>query len=272
MYILLIAIAVASATCLVSFMLRPLSRVSTPQSASHAHSVKLVVLVDNEAYTSNVETAWGLSIYVEVNGTRILFDTGPDPYVLKRNAEALGVDLSKVDFVVISHGHGDHIGGLKLFAYVKPNLTVYIPRGSGLREYVKELGLKPVEVNETLEIAKNVFVVKPLYGPPVEEALAIRCGKGLILVVGCSHPGVDRLAEQAVRDTGSRLYMVIGGFHLWGSPESVVAEAMEKLISLGAEKIYPLHCSGDEVKRYLMEKHPNVYGCGGAGLEITISS
>jgi metal-dependent hydrolase (beta-lactamase superfamily II) len=151
--------------------------------------VRLVVLVDNNPYREGLEAAWGLSVYVEAGGARLLFDTGPDPGVLERNAGKLEVDLSKVDFVVVSHAHGDHTGGLRLLSSIKPGLRVYIPPDQSLKRYVEGLGLEPVQVNSTVEVAEGVFVVKPLYGPPLEEALAIRTSRGLIILVGCSHPG-----------------------------------------------------------------------------------
>ena len=77
-----------------------------------AERVRIVVLVDNRRKRSDLATRWGLSLYVEVDGERILFDCGPDPAALRENAIRLGVDLSSVSAVVISHGHGDHTGAM----------------------------------------------------------------------------------------------------------------------------------------------------------------
>lgn len=237
------------------------------EARAHAATARLVVLVDNEAL-GGLESAWGLSVYVEAGGARLLFDAGPEPGVLERNAARLGVDLSRIDAVVVSHGHYDHVGGLRLFA--GRGLRVYVPAGSGLSGYVSGLGLRPVEVDETTMLAPGVYVVKPLVGPPPEEALAIVTGKGLVLVVGCSHPGVVNIARQAFRDVGAKPYAVLGGFHMAGASQREVEEVVEGLLSLGFEKIYPLHCSGEGVKRYLAERHPEAYGDGGAGLVVEI--
>ncbi|MEZ0290091.1 MAG: hypothetical protein ABWJ42_03250, partial [Sulfolobales archaeon] len=67
-------------------------------------SCRIVVVVDNNG-DHGLETAWGLSVYVDLNTTKILFDTGPDPGVLERNMMRLGIDPSKIDLVVLSHEH-----------------------------------------------------------------------------------------------------------------------------------------------------------------------
>jgi 7,8-dihydropterin-6-yl-methyl-4-(beta-D-ribofuranosyl)aminobenzene 5'-phosphate synthase len=250
--------------------LQPESRgVGAGNASGSAGPVRIVILVDNNPYGEGLETAWGLSICVETRGARFLFDTGPDPGVLERNAERLGVDLGSLDFVVISHGHGDHTGGLELAALRRRGLRVYIPRDEGLKRYVESLGLRPIQVNETVEVARGVFVVKPLYGPPMEEALAIVTSRGLVVLVGCSHPGVVNLVRQAARDVGVKPYMVVGGFHMAGSPAEEAREVVEQLLGMGVEKIYPVHCSGDAVRAYLSESHRGSYG-GGVGLEIRI--
>jgi len=232
--------------------------------------VRVVVLVDNNPYKHGLETAWGLSLYVEVNETCFLFDAGPDPRVLGVNAVRLGVDLSRVGFVVVSHAHRDHVGGLKLVSSIKPGLRVYIPPDAGLARYVGNLSLRPVTVNETAEVSGGVYVVKPLYGPPVEEAVAIKTGRGLVILVGCSHPGVVDIVKQAVGDAGLNPYMVIGGLHMSGAPYSEVVDVVTQLIKAGVRKIYPLHCSGDGIREYVAEHYADIYGGGGAGLEAVI--
>jgi 7,8-dihydropterin-6-yl-methyl-4-(beta-D-ribofuranosyl)aminobenzene 5'-phosphate synthase len=240
------------------------------ESMEYAGYVRLVVLVDNNPYKEGLETAWGLAVYLETHETKLLFDTGPDPSVLERNAEKLGIDLRKIDFIVISHPHGDHTGGLELFSSIKPGLRVYIPTDQSLKNYVQSLGLVPIQVNSTVEVAKGIFVVKPLYGPPVEEALAVKTSKGLAILVGCSHPGVVNLVNQAVRDLGIKPYLVLGGFHMFGASLQDVKEVASRLVEMGAEKIYPIHCSGDTPRNYLANSYRDKYGDGGVGLEIVI--
>src|SRR2546427_4795484 len=78
---------------------------------------------DNKAVTKD----WGFSALVEHDGKRILFDTGNNAATFEHNVKALGVDLSKLDFVVISHRHSDHTTGLKYLLSVNPNVPIYAP-------------------------------------------------------------------------------------------------------------------------------------------------
>jgi 7,8-dihydropterin-6-yl-methyl-4-(beta-D-ribofuranosyl)aminobenzene 5'-phosphate synthase len=235
-----------------------------------AERIRIVVLVDNNPYGQGLVEAWGLSVYVEADGVRLLFDAGPDPAVLEANAERLGIDLAKIDFIVISHVHGDHTGGLKLLASIKPGMVVYVPPDESLISYVKSLGLKPIQVNSTIEVSKGIYAVKPLYGPPVEEALAFKTSRGLVVLVGCSHPGVVNIVRQAVEDVGTKPYIVLGGFHMAGAALQEVQKVTWMLVGMGVEKICPIHCSGDTIRDYLANYYKDNYEDGGVGLEIII--
>lgn len=250
---------------------KTLTRTTTVYStATLTERIRIVVLVDNNPYRQDLEKAWALSVYVEAGGVRFLFDTGPDPMVLEKNARRLGIDLSKIDFIVISHAHGDHTGGLRLLASIKPGMVVYVPPDRSLVNYVRSLGLKSIQVNDTIEVSRGIYVVKPLYGPPIEEALAIKTGRGLVILVGCSHPGVVNIVGQAVRDIGVKPYIVLGGFHMGGASPQEIEKVASQLVEMGVEKIYPLHCSGDNVRSYLANHYKDNYGRGGVGLEIVI--
>src|SRR5271169_2011123 len=84
-----------------------------------AHA-QITVLYDAFGKTSTMQKDWGYSALVEYGGKRILFDTGNNPGILAQNAKAKGVDLTNLDFVVMSHRHGDHMGGLTYLLKVNP--------------------------------------------------------------------------------------------------------------------------------------------------------
>jgi len=216
---------------------------SDKQSRSNAVEwMEAIVIVDNypNPYNSNLLTAWGPSIYIRIPGKKLLFDTGPSVNVLKHNAEILGINLPEIDTVVLSHGHGDHTGGLQ--ALPKAN-TIYGAPGTPANRIV----------NDILEIYSGVYVLKPLYGPPWETSLLINVdGYGGILFVGCSHPGIINIVQNAMKV--SRTKVVIGGMHLFGASKDECKSIVEKFRALGVEKVGAIHCSGDTIRNILVEE------------------
>lgn len=225
--------------------------------------VEIIVLVDNypNPKNKNLEVGWGLSILVKVGNHTLLFDTGPSGKLLEHNSRILGLNLSQVEAVVISHEHGDHVLGLEYIAKTKPKIKVYIP--SKMRFYTKnwirKLGVRIVEVENTTEILPGVYIIGQLYGPPWEQALAVNTSKGLIIIVGCSHPRVENVVAKALKDVGGRVYAVIGGFHMVGESPVVCEKTIVKLLRYNVTLIAPIHCSGDTIRRILESKYPEHY-------------
>jgi len=91
-------------------------------------TAQITVLYDSFGRSSDMHKDWGYSALIEYGGQRILFDTGDNPKILAHNAKAKGVDLTDLDFVVMSHRHGDHISGLAYLLRVNPNVEIYAPK------------------------------------------------------------------------------------------------------------------------------------------------
>ncbi|RLF01911.1 MAG: MBL fold metallo-hydrolase [Thermoprotei archaeon] len=256
-------------------------RRAPPQPVSHAKlslepvsRAKLIVVVDNNPY-GGLKAAWGLSIYVEAGRAKFLFDAGPDPQVLEENMRALGISAEALDFIVISHEHGDHVGGLPAIAEANPGLTVYVPKGMSpsTREWIKSLGFKVVEVEKPTTICEGVAVTGPLYGPPYEQALITYVkGVGLIVVTGCSHPGIEKILAYVHNITGLPIYAVIGGFHLVGAGEARLANVANALRGAGVGEVYPIHCSGEGARKYLSEALGPAYRDGHVGTMLEYGS
>ena len=228
---------------------------------------KIIVVVDNDKILDNLSTGWGLSVYIEVSGEEILFDTGPDDKLLEKNLEALKIKPENIDKIVISHPHGDHTGGLPLFQRLGMNTNVFVSSHSGLEKFLKRMGLNPVKISKTTEIVRDVYIVGELSSGRWglwEQALAIKTEGKLNILAGCSHPGIDNIVGKALDEIGGELGIVMGGFH---NPSK---ETLDRLVGLKPKKIFPMHCSGSLAKEYLKLKYPKIYAKGGAGLEIEL--
>src|SRR5205807_3016377 len=103
---------------------------SSPPQAARADSAKaqITILYDAFGKSSSMQKDWGYAALIEYGGKRILFDTGNNGDTLAQNAKAKGIDLSKLDFVVMSHRHGDHMGGVAYLLSVNPRVKIYAPR------------------------------------------------------------------------------------------------------------------------------------------------
>ena len=236
-------------------------------------SVEINILVDNNP-NFDLKSPWGISIYIRTQNLSILFDAGPDSNALKENSKKLSIDLSNLDLAVISHEHGDHIRGLEYISEVNKNLTIFVPAhmSESCKNWIKSLGFKVIEVKDTTLISEGIAIVGELYGPPYEQALAINVKNlGLIILVGCSHPGVDKIVSKAEKELSQNPYAVIGGFHLSGASLNKIRDIAKALNKTGLKRIYPVHCSGEDFREFLRENYPEVYGDGKVGLKVFFS-
>src|SRR5215207_9739617 len=101
---------------------------TSPVRGAEAPKAQITILYDAFGKPSAMHKDWGFAALIEYGGKRILFDTGDNPDILANNAQAKGVDLSKLDFVVLSHRHGDHMGGMEYLLSVNPTVRIYAPK------------------------------------------------------------------------------------------------------------------------------------------------
>ena len=279
--------------------------------AISAHAVakdRVTILYDAFSDNKAVTKDWGFSALVEHDGKRILFDTGNNAATFEHNVKALGVDLSKLDFVVISHRHSDHTTGLKYLLSVNPNVAIYAPNESvggifggaaapGLIKPVTSLpermryydghypdkiptgypwsGGNFVLVDKLTEISPGVFLVFTISKTPGtlelrELSLALRGPEGLSLIVGCSHPGIEEIL-QAATSIDPHVHFLCGGLHLVSTPETEIDRLMDNLKNKWKlEKVAPGHCTGEPAFLRLQKAFGNDYLYAGAGTRIEI--
>ncbi len=229
--------------------------------------ITLISVYDNYQVNPGLETGWGFATVVNVSGELILFDTGADGEILLLNMEKLGINPLSVKKVVISHVHGDHVGGLKDFLERNPNVTVFVPSSfpAGVKNMIVEKGAKLVEVSTPRKISDFVYTTGELYAFPVEQSLIIDSRKGLVILTGCAHPGIANIVKKAEEMMGrDRVYLVAGGFH--HPPLSCVKE----LKKLRVERVAPSHCTGDAVREAFRKEYGENFIEYGVGKRIEI--
>jgi 7,8-dihydropterin-6-yl-methyl-4-(beta-D-ribofuranosyl)aminobenzene 5'-phosphate synthase len=216
--------------------------------ALSAGPLRITVLYDNTAARPGCRADRGFACLVEGAGKTILFDTGTNAEIFRSNVRALGVDLSRVDALVISHPHGDHTGGLGVAVKARAGLPVYLPFGApeALAAERRTAGAKVFLPEGPAEIGPDALVTGPVGGQVPEQALVVRRPGGLVVVTGCAHPGIVAMVERARQMAAGRVLAVIGGFHLLGQPPGTVAGIVARLQGLGVEKVGATHCTGEE--------------------------
>ncbi|MCF7793570.1 MAG: MBL fold metallo-hydrolase [Candidatus Cloacimonetes bacterium] len=207
--------------------------------------MKITIVYDNTTEIPGLLADWGWSCLVEKQDRKILFDTGGNGKILLENMLALNIDPTSIDDVVISHSDFDHIGGLSTFLNANPTAVVHIPisfRGIHYPNQVKYY-------NSPTEIYSGFFLSGEL--DKREQSLAVKTEKGLVLVVGCGHPGVGKIME-SFSQFGD-ICSIVGGLH--GFKE------FELLTNI--EKICPSHCTVHKAR--IKQLHPEKYLEGGVG-------
>ena len=225
--------------------------------------VKIVTLIEDTKISEpkDIVAAHGMSLYIERNGQRILFDMGPSSQFI-RNSEKLGVDLKKVDMAIISHAHMDHIGGLASFLWINKKANIYLSRNalknSDFRALCSKMDGEPFNrisfVDNSTEISQDVFILTKIEGRyPIrdrvdhETVLVIKNNNKLIIFSGCSHGEIFNIIGTVTR-TFPNIYVraVIGGFHLTGTAKYSVEQIGKEVLKYPIMKIYTCHCTGVE--------------------------
>ena len=227
----------------------------------------LTILYDNYVFDPRCQAEWGFSCLIETPEMVILFDTGGEPEVLRNNIEALEVDVSQIDCIVISHEHWDHIGGIEVILGEKPDIPVYVPEDFPyhIMSSIRSLGGNCIETGNATKITESISTTNTLNGPPNEQALMIQTDDGLILVTGCSHPGVENLARNAYDLTEESIRLVIGGFHLGNAGDSQLGRICDVLDEIGVEHVSASHCTGDDSIDYFREHYGDSFVESGVG-------
>ncbi|MDX9801771.1 MAG: MBL fold metallo-hydrolase [Spirochaetia bacterium] len=223
--------------------------------------MKITILCENQAGHNNAKVClaeWGFSAFIRIKCINILLDAGHTD-VYRHNAEMTGIDLEKTDFIILSHHHWDHIGGLLKNTFHEKKRLIFHPDIMG-----KLLKAESDKINNDflitassrpLEFAPEIFFLGQIPRTNSFEkgrhrddamlddtALAVKTDKGAVVITGCSHSGICNICEYAKKVTGQKLHAVIGGFHLFKEDPEAVEGTIAYFKKEDIENLYPMHC------------------------------
>ncbi len=239
---------------------------------SDINNITITVTYDNNPYKEGLGTSWGFSCVITGTGKTILFDTGGDGNLLLENMSKLGIDPNGIEIVVLSHIHGDHTGGLEMFLQKNSNVTVYLLKSfpKKFKEIVSSYGAKITEIDKHTEICDKVYSTGQLGTLIKEQGLFVRTEKGLVIITGCAHPGIVKIAKTAKDLINEDILLVMGGFHLEWATKGKIENIIMALKELNVKYVAPCHCTGDNARALFAEHFGQRYVNIGAGRVIAI--
>jgi len=237
--------------------------------------VTIKVIYDNYAYDKELTAAWGFSILIEGLDKVILFDVGGKPGVFESNFKKMEMDAAKIDYLIFSHEHNDHTGGLPAFMQMEKNNNIIVLIPWSFSDKFKSLfvgpGMKPLLVKSPATICENLFTSGEFDYQIPEQALVLNTKNGLVVMTGCSHPGIIRMLTEIKSRFNKNIYMVLGGFHLLEKSDKVMAQIISDMKSLGVVKCGATHCTGEKQIKMFREAFGEDYFELGAGNTFVIN-
>ena len=252
--------------------------------------LKITVLVENNTYIDSYYLGEpALSYFIECDGLKVLFDVGySDAFI--QNAKKMNIDLNNLDYLVLSHGHNDHVGGLRYLIddYDLSNTTLVSHPDTFIGKYDNGLYIGPdIFVDELKNHFRDIVLTKEVFNlnskllflgeversndyeakHPVgyrivedekvddyviEDSALVYCDNHLDIITACSHSGICNICEYAKKVTGiNKINMIIGGFHLFENDE-VLAKTINYLKECDIDNLYPCHCVSLMCKHEMM--------------------
>ena len=281
----------------------PCGALAETPSAGSDKVPTITILYDAFGRTSTMKKDWGFSAYIEYGGKKILFDTGNNADIFAHNVQAKGIDLTKLDFAIISHRHGDHTSGLNTLLKVNPSVKIYAPQenfgvfGAALPGtfYRRDEAL-PTEmryfdgnapeklrfgspwpeanftwIGKDTEIAPGFTLISLTgkWGADFELreiSLAMDTPDGVVLVVGCSHTTIEKIVQQTKAAINKPIHLILGGLHLLPAKDDQIKTIAAFLHDdAKVEFIAPAHCTGEPAFGILKESFGDKYVYTGLG-------
>lgn len=244
--------------------------------------MRLKVVVENTSQKENIKSEHGLSLFVNADNKKFFFDLGQSDLFLQ-NAKILDINTKEIDFVIISHGHYDHGGGIEYFTKENPNAPILLNKNAFKECYSqKEFGLKYIGLNPNIKNNSQIKLIDNQYfisGNLIifsnvtnrlffaksnhrlfekkdnefvndnfdhEQNLIIRQGNKNILLAGCAHSGIINIIEKAEKIINQKITHVIGGLHLMGTTDQKFLTDFANELKKTNCNFYTCHCTGQD--------------------------
>lgn len=265
--------------------------------------MKIITMIENMVSKPELVAEHGLSLYIETDNKKIIFDTGQTGLFIQ-NAKKIGIDVEEVDYLILSHGHYDHTGGLEPFlkinrkAVVLAKEEIFIPKYSGKSRFIglteNENIRKRISFIKTNTILDNDLIIVPeikiyhstdtnfkmLYKKKGnsffeddfkdELFLILKHNNKMSILTACSHRGITNICSNALELYHRPIHMIIGGFHMKDSSEEQASFIFEQLKQIRPDMIGVSHCTGVERYADLKKELESKVFYNFTGNEITI--
>jgi len=284
-------------------LVNPCSAFAEAVAADSDKAPRITILYDAFGKTSTMKKDWGFSAYIEYGGKKILFDTGNNADIFAHNVQAKGIDLTQLDFAIVSHRHGDHTSGLNYLLKVNPSVKIYAPqenfgvfgavlpgtfypRNESLPPEMRYFDGNPPEklrlgspwpegnftwISKDTEIAPgfNIISLTGKWGADFELreiSLAMDTPDGVVLVVGCSHTTIEKIVQQTKATINRPIHLILGGLHLLPAKDDQIKTIAAFLHDdAKVDFIAPAHCTGEPAFGILKESFGDKYVYTGLG-------
>lgn len=292
----------------------------------------IINLYDAFGKDTTLTKDFGFSCITKYQGKTILFDAGSNADIFKRNVTELGIDVKKIDLVIVSHGHFDHLNGLDYILELNPNVKIYFPYdifwgapvpfdatgqdasvkdslprhmqyfdGGSTKFFIKQSGrfwkanIEFVKASKEILPGLNLIATSSAYmgyfscypnksfvegqfdhpkdeckqtGLP-ELSLSMKTPKGDVLIVGCSHTGVENIIIETQKFTNAPTDLVYGGFHLLPFDRKQTSNLVDKIKNeLKVMRVAPAHCTGHLAFQLLQKEYATNYLYAGLGEKL----
>lgn len=260
--------------------------------------MRATVVVDNIG-NDELKGEWGLCIYIEYKGKKILLDAGASG-LFRENATKMNIPLENLDYGVLSHAHYDHANGMIEFFQINDKAKFYLRDGcrencykkkwilkkyiglpKGILEKYKDrivlvsgdyaitegVSLIPHKTQGLASIgqSENMYLKEGYRWRPDdfchEQSLVFDTPNGLVIFNSCSHGGADNIInEVSATFPDKKIFVLIGGFHLYNKTEEFIRSFAKRVKATGVKHVYTGHCTGKRAYKILNEELGDVVG------------